>query len=317
MKKREYIEKEVCKGLVKVMNTRQREYAVVLSETKNFSMAAEKLGISQPALSKQIIALENELGIKLFDRSANPLDLTPAGEFFVKKAKELLFEEDLILKTIERYKTGENGKLIIGVSPFRSLYMMPDLIRALKEKFPSLDIFLEEVCLSELQKGLLEGKYDFAIVNLPVDEAKFEIIPLEQDVLVVAVPEHMVGLLEGDVCDNGKITLSQCKKLPFSLIGEGQELRVFFDKLCAIEKVNPNIIVEVTGVTTTREMVREGIAASFLPKQFLEKDIKRGGIKVFEIKNNNYVRRPAIILRRGQFVSKYAQEAINELIGKE
>jgi len=298
------------------MNTRQREYAVTLSETKNFSTAAEKLGISQPALSKQIIALENELGIKLFDRSTNPLELTPAGEFFVKKAKELLFEEDLMLKTIESYKTGENGKLVIGVSPFRSLYMMPDLVRSIKEKFPTLDIFLEEVCLSELQKGLLERKYDFAIVNLPVDEAKFEIIPLEEDVLVVAVPEHMVGLIEGNVCENEKITLSQCKKLPFSLIGEGQELRAFFDKLCAIEKMNPNIIVEVTGVTTTREMVREGIAASFLPKQFLEKDIKRGGIKVFEIKNNNYVRRPAIILRRGQFISKYAQEAINELSGK-
>lgn len=298
------------------MNTRQRQYAVVLSETRNFSTAAEKLGISQPALSKQIIALENELGIKLFDRSTNPLELTAAGEFFVKKAKELLFEEDLMLKTIECYKTGEKGKLVIGVSPFRSLYMMPDLIRALKEKFPSLDIFLEEFCLSELQKGLMEGKYDFAIVNLPVDEAKFEIIPLEQDVLVVAVPEHMVGLLEGDISENGKITLSQCKKLPFSLIGEEQELRVFFDKLCAIERMKPNIIAEVTGVTTTREMVREGIAAAFLPKQFLKKDVKRGGIKVFEVKNNNYVRRPAIILRRGQFVSRYAQEAINELTGK-
>lgn len=312
----EYIEKEVCKGLVKVMNTRQREYVVVLSETKKFSAAAEKLGISQPALSKQIIALENELGIKLFDRSTNPLELTAAGEFFVKKAKELLFEEDLLLKTIESYKTGENGKLVIGVSPFRSLCIMPDLVSTLKEKFPSLDIFLEEACLAETQKGMWEGKFDFAIVNLPVDEAKFETIPLEQDVPVVAIPEPMVDLLEGDICENGKITLSQCKKIPFALIGEGQELRVLFDKLCAAEKMKPNIIVEVTGVTTTREMVREGVAASFLPKQFLKKDIKRGGIKIFEIKDNNYVRRPAIILRRGQFVSKYAQEAINVLTKK-
>ena len=298
------------------MNTRQRGYVVVLAETKSFSAAAEKLGISQPALSKQIIALENELGIKLFDRSSNPLELTAAGEFFVKKAKELLFEEDLLLKTIESYKTGENGKLVIGVSPFRSLCIMPDLVRTLKERFPSLDIFLEEACLEETQKGLWEGKFDFAILNLPVDEVKFEIIPLEQDVLVVAVPEHMTYLLEGDVCENGKIALSQCKKLPFALIGEGQELRVLFDKLCAVEKVKPNILVEVTGVTTTREMVREGVAASFLPKRFLEKDVKRGGIKVFEVKNNNYVRRPAIILRRGQFVSKYAQEAISVLTEK-
>ena len=85
------------------MNSRQLQYAVILAETRNFSTAAEKLNISQPAFSKQIIALENELGIKLFDRGTSPLSITPAGEFFIEKSRKLLFEEDVLLKTLEKF----------------------------------------------------------------------------------------------------------------------------------------------------------------------------------------------------------------------
>ena len=95
------------------MNSKQMQYAVVLSETQNFSQAAAKLNISQPAFSKQIISLEKELGIILFNRDENPISLTAAGEFFVEKAKRIIFEEEVLIKTIEKYKTGENGKIVI------------------------------------------------------------------------------------------------------------------------------------------------------------------------------------------------------------
>ena len=72
------------------MNTRQLQYALELSKSLNFSAVAERLGISQPALSKQILHLENEIGVKLFDRSTNPLTVTPAGEHFFREAQRLL-----------------------------------------------------------------------------------------------------------------------------------------------------------------------------------------------------------------------------------
>ena len=76
------------------MNYRQLQYAIALSETRNFSQVADKLKISQPALSKQILSLENDLGVKLFDRSTVPLTVTPAGEHLIREAKELLYRED-------------------------------------------------------------------------------------------------------------------------------------------------------------------------------------------------------------------------------
>lgn len=293
------------------MNSRQLQYAVILAEHRNFSKAAQELKISQPAFSKQIIALENELGLKLFERGTTPLSLTLAGEFFIEKAKKLLFEEEKLLKILEDYKAGETGKLTIGVAPFRSLYLMPELVKKIKEKFPKLQLVLEEHGLEELQKGLLEGLYDFAIMNLPVDESEFEIIPLEADEIVLVIPNRLLPLVDAKKGD--RVTLADCEKLPFVVVGKNQEMRKLFDSLCAKANVQPEVFVEVTGVTTAREMVREGVAATLLPRQFLQREAKTEDITLLELQQTEYSRQPAIVLRRGQYVSKYAEFAIGLL----
>ncbi len=293
------------------MNSRQLQYAIVVSETKNFSTAAEKLNISQPALSKQIIALENEVGIKLFDRSTNPLSLTPAGEFFVGKAKELLFEEDVLLKTVEKYKSGEKGKLVIGAVPFRSSYMMPGLIKVIKDKFPGLQVVLSEYGLSALEKGLLEGEYDFAIMNLPVNNPEFDTIPLEEDKIVLAVSKKYKELV---VAENGVINdFSSVAEVPFVTVGKEQEMRKLFDALCKKSGINSEIYAEVTGVVTAWEVVKSGACATIIPKQFVDAKGCPDEIEIFEIKNTPYKRQSAIVTRRGQFVSEYAKFAIDEL----
>lgn len=294
------------------MNSRQMQYAIVLSETRNFSTAAEKLNISQPALSKQIIALENELDVRLFDRGTSPLAITPAGEFFVQKAKELIFEEDVLLKTIEKYKSGERGRLVIGAVPFRSSYMMPRLIKNIKEKLPNVQIELKEYGLSVLREGLLKGEYDFAIMNLPVNEPEFEAIPLPPDILVLAVPEELKTNMENwekDEIDD----LSPARNLPFVTVGKEQEMRKLFDVLCAQANIEPDIYATVTGVATAWEMVKSGVAATIIPKQFVLVKGDGSKVKLFGIKNTPYTRQSAVVLRHGQFVSEYAKYAIEKL----
>ncbi len=298
------------------MNSRQLQYAILLAEARNFSQVAESLDISQPALSKQIISLENELGVKLFDRTTTPLSLTAAGEFFVKKAEELLFEEDVLLKTMSRYKTGEQGKLTIGISPFRSLYLMPEVITKFKQKYPNIQIVLSEHGRSQLHKGISEGLYDFAITNLPVDESKLDIIPLEPDTLVLAVPSALTHKINELGENSTKINLSQCSELPFVVLSQGQEMRQLFDKLCKLSRVTPPISLEVIGITTAWAMVQAGIAATILPKQFAQSDYSGKNIALFEIDQDTYVRQPVIVTRRGQFISEYAQCAIQILTEK-
>ena len=112
------------------MNTRQLRYAIMLYECRNFSLLAEKLGITQPALSKQILNLETELGVKLFDRTSTPLLVTPAGEHFFREAKNLVYKEDRLIQSMEEFKSGKRGCLNIGISPFRSTYLIPEIIKS-------------------------------------------------------------------------------------------------------------------------------------------------------------------------------------------
>ena len=169
-----------------MVNARQLQYVIALSRVRNFSAVAEKLNISQPALSKQILSLEKELGVKLFDRSENPLSLTPAGEEFIRQAQELLYQEDQLKRSMEQFRSGEAGRLTIGISPFRSMYLLSDMVKKVREKYPSVQITLCEAPSDQLRKEAAEGKYDFAIVNLPVDEAALAVTPLEPDVVVLA-----------------------------------------------------------------------------------------------------------------------------------
>ena len=90
-----------------VMNNKQLEYAMELSKSLNFSYVAKELGISQPALSKQISALEKNLGVLLFDRSKNPIEITAAGKYFFDQAQELLYKEQQLYRSMEDFISGK------------------------------------------------------------------------------------------------------------------------------------------------------------------------------------------------------------------
>lgn len=297
------------------MNTKQVQYALALSETLNYSQAAEQLGISQPALSKQIMALEKELGVKLFDRSCSPVGLTPAGEQFMRQAQELIYREKLLLQTMTRYGTGESGRLVIGISPFRSLYLMPDLIRRLRERYPGIQVELQETGSAQLRKNAAEGAYDFAIVNLPVEDSLLDITPLEPDTLVLAVPNELAATLHRPA-NTTEIDFSQCRELPFVVVSKSQELRQLFEKLCLSAGFLPKIVTEVVGLSTAWAMVQAGVGASLLPLQFLTADKHNSNLTFLTLKENPYSRQPVIVTRRGQPLPDYAQYAIQLLTGR-
>ncbi len=296
------------------MNTLHIQYAIALSKTLNFSQTAEELGITQPSLSKQIMNLENELGVKLFDRNHSPMTLTPAGEYFITHAQQLLYKEEQMIKGIESFQSGEHGKLTIGVTPFRSLYLMPDIVKKVKKEYPGVRVTLVEANSAQLRKEIVEGKYDFAVVNLPVDESVLDVTTLEPDTLVLAVPKSMAqNLPQSDVDKITSIDFSVAKDLPFVVLSQGQELRTLFDKLCAGADFNPDISAEVVGVTTAWAMARAGVGAAILPLQFLENQYFDENLVLYKIKSKLYQRQPAIVCRRDQYMSDYAKYAIKLL----
>lgn len=296
------------------MNSKQLQYAVELSSILNVSQTAEKLNITQPALSKQILLLEKELGVTLFDRSTTPLKITRAGECFINEAREILFKEERLKHLMEDFKNDDKGRLTIGISPFRASYFISDVIKKLQQEYKGLQVVLKEEKSSELQKQAIEGLVDFAIINLPVDEALLDVIELEPEPIVLATNKNLLRFIEGD--ENQKeIDLSDCKNMPFIALSKNQELRKLFDKLCLTCNFSPEIKAEVVGITTAWNLAKEGVGAAVLPLRFLEKTQNKEML-ILPLRNTATVRKPAIVMRKGQYISKYAKTAIKLITEK-
>lgn len=294
------------------LNPRQLEYAIELAKTCNFSKASENLNITQPALSKQIMQLEKEFGVKLFERNCVPLRLTPAGEYFINEAHELLYKEDQLKRSMEHFSTGQKGRLVIGVSPFRALYLIPSIAKKVQERYPDVQIRVCDKDNEQLRKDVADGKLDFAIVNLPIDDSVFEYVPLEPDVLVLAVPNKMLGMLKNAPSSNlGQISFKDCSALKFVVVESNKEMRTLFERLCSLADFHPNISMEVIGITTAWAMAQAGIGATLVPLQFINKEeFNSENITLFKIKDNIYSRQPVIITRRGRPICEYAEYAI-------
>ena len=294
------------------MNLRQLQYVVFLSEIMNISQAAQLLGITQPALSKQLLTLEKELGVILFDRNEAPLKLTPAGEHFVRNAREILLREEELSRSMEQFRKGEKGRLVIGISPFKATYFLTDVIEKLHTDFLELQIVLNEKNSAGLQKDTADGVVDFSILNLPVDDTVFDVFPLEEEKVVLAVPKELDEKLSS--FGGSEISLLQCKDIPFITLSKNQELRILFDKLCKSENVNLNVTTEVVGVTTAFNLACMGIGATLIPLKFAQIVGFDDSIKLYNIKNSAMVRKPAIVMKKGRHISKYAKAAM-EMVG--
>ncbi len=296
------------------MNIRQTQYAVELAKDLNFSQTAERLGISQPALSKQILALEKELGLKLFDRSTVPMTVTAAGEHFIRQAQDLLYREDQLLRSMEAYKSGESGRLIIGISPFRGQYLIPEVVWRVKERYPGVQVVLQEAGSDQLRQEAAEGKYDLAVVNLPVDEATLDVTALEPDTMVLAVPRMMAkNLPETSSAEPVCIDLALCRDLPFVTVGDQQEMRRQFEEACRQARFHPQIAAEVVGLSTAYALCRAGVGATLLPLQFIRHCGAGDAVELYALSQPIRTRQPVIITRRGQYLSPYAKYAIELL----
>ena len=212
---------------------------------------------------------------------------------------------------MQDFKEDKKGRVSIGISPFRASYFLSETIKKLQGKYPGLQIVLKEAASDELKTLVLEGGVDFAIINLPIDDILFDVIGLVEEPLALVIPKNLEKKI---LKKSPKIGLKECKNLPFISLSKNQELRKLFDKLCGVSGFTPNITVEVVGITTAWSLAQAGIGATILPLRFIEEHQTENKVSVYELSDNACIRKPAIVLRKGQYLSKYARKVIEKII---
>lgn len=145
------------------MNSFQAQCFLALAEQGSFSVAAEHVHISQPALSKQIASLEQELGVLLFERTHHSVQITPAGSYLADVFKKMSLEYEDSIRHAKQLSYGLPGVLHIGMLSGRGIPMIPDIIRGFRQENPEVTVSIELLSQSELIKNLSSGKSDIVI----------------------------------------------------------------------------------------------------------------------------------------------------------
>ncbi len=245
------------------MDLRTMKYFLVAAEEKNFSRAAERLYISQQALSNHIRRMELQYNIVLFERKPM-LRLTLAGERMVFYAKQLLATEAAMLSNFADISDNCKGKLTIGISRLRSRVFFPDIWNAYNSKFPNISIVLRDGVTNIFEELLETGELDFyigvdvpatpTICSLPLaHEGKYCIF--HENLIRQYYPASWKNFLEDS---KGGISLREIKDLPFIMLAPGNRLRSSLDYFFSSNGVLPHVLLETNNQHLACQIAMEG-----------------------------------------------------------
>ena len=171
------------------LEIRQLRYVVEVADQQNFSRAAERLGIAQPALSQQVLKVERELGYDLFLRHPRGAMVTSAGKAFVDDARVAVAAFDETMGRAGRRGRGETGQLTVGFTAAAAIELMPLVLGAFAERYPDVDLRLRESTYADPSGGLASRSTDVAFVRPPLQTTGLWLEPLTEEPRVIALPE--------------------------------------------------------------------------------------------------------------------------------
>ncbi|MEM1388664.1 MAG: LysR substrate-binding domain-containing protein [Pseudomonadota bacterium] len=254
------------------LTLKHMRYFAALAAQRHFGRAAEMCMISQPALSLQIKELELILGGALVERGARQLHLTPLGEDFLRRVQDILLRVDDLEALVRASKDALAGRLRLGVIPTVAPYLLPKIVRALDQRFPSLTVQPRESITQNLIEGLLASRLDAAIVALPVSESSLREYPLFDEEFYLIRPAS-----EEDLPVPSAVSLEAMRLL---LLEEGHCFRDQALSFCDVSGVTPKQIMEGSSLSTLVQMVDAGIGATLIPQMALPFETRSAAVSV-------------------------------------
>ncbi len=235
----------------------QLRYFLRVAELMNFTRAAQALGLSQPALSRSIQKLEEELGQPVFERKTRSVSLTDAGTLLQARAQQVL----AILEDTKAEITddGQSGRVRIGAIPTIAPYFLPEVLRQFSVEFPKATLTVQENTTDALLRGCTQGEIDLAILALPVPAKYLEIEELfEEELLLVIPPDH-------PLVDKAKIRLSHVEPYPFVLLDEAHCLSEHIVSFCRQRSFQPVAVERTSQLAMVQELVSLSHGVSMIP----------------------------------------------------
>jgi LysR family hydrogen peroxide-inducible transcriptional activator len=242
------------------MEIHQLRYFLAVARERNFTKAAEQCHVSQPSLSAQIAKLEDELGGSLIERSRKGCGLTPRGELFMPRAREILQQVSAADREMTEFDAGRRGTIRLGCLPTTGAYVLPPLLSAYRREFPEVRIILSEGSSPLLAERLMEHQVDLAIMDQAGMNKDLSGTELFSEPLFIALPaEHP---LAGDP----ELSLRSLADQPLILMRKGHGFNRIVTEALRQAGVEPRVVYESSEIETVQALVRAGLGVSIVPR---------------------------------------------------
>ncbi|MGM0688611.1 MAG: selenium metabolism-associated LysR family transcriptional regulator [Bacillota bacterium] len=254
-----------------------------VASLKSFSEAGEKMFISQPSVSVRIKSLEEELGVKLFDRSkAREPSLTEAGKIFIDYAQSIINLQDECREKLSGQREAATGLVYIGSSTVPGSYLLPALLAGFKKVTTSIEFNVNILDTSAVLEGVLNYSYDLGYVGLVKQDDRLEYIPLAKDELVLAVQKGLINKADYRTC----VPLDILPSHHLILREKGSATRQLLEKKLNESGYDLNSFAGITYINSLegiKQAVKEGLGIAFVSKLSVNEMVQAGLVDLHTI----------------------------------
>ncbi|MCL4810952.1 MAG: LysR family transcriptional regulator [Vicinamibacteraceae bacterium] len=286
------------------MDLRQLEIIRAIAETGSFTGAGARLGVSQSAISRQILLLEEELDEPVFLRVGRRVRITAAGEALLQLSHRVFRDLGDTLAAITDTEKPLIGTLHLVGGMTVSLYVFPALLREFGRIHPQADVKISAGSGERCAAMIRSGTADLGLLTLPVDEPDLVTVPaIEEELLLVTSDSHALAARK-------RVTSQDLKGVPFVLFEPGSNTRRVIDQFFAREGIEPRIVMETENVEIIKALVRVGLGVGIVPYQAVSREPSSGHLFITRVQGAELVRKTGWVYARTSRVPRAVDAVI-------
>ncbi|MDF2962168.1 MAG: LysR family transcriptional regulator [Paenibacillus sp.] len=292
------------------MDMRQLKYFLAIAEEGQVTRAAKLLNMEQPPLSRQLKQMEDELGVKLFDRNGKRLKLTATGELLKQKAEMLLLQFNETIKEVKEREEGLTGVLSVG-TVVSCISLLPKRIESFRQRFPQVTFKILEGDHYYLGELLEKRAIDLVVTRLPfeamADPEQYAVLPLPSDPFVTVIPSSWIQYSE-----KRTICMSELAQFPLLTLKTDKTTRMHEQVVneCKRHGFVPNIICECSSVAVIMSLIAGGIGATVFPKSVMS-SFPTTVVKMLDIEDADFQSDVGILWLKDRYLPKSARQFID------
>jgi DNA-binding transcriptional LysR family regulator len=286
------------------MDLRQLEILQAIAETGSFTACGRKLHVSQSAISRQILLLEEELGEPLFLRVGRRVKMTPAAESLVQLGQRVFQDVRDVVGAITDRTRELKGTLRLSGGMTVCLYVFPPLLKHLRRVHPRLDVRLTVATAGRSVEEIRGGRVDAGLLTLPVEESDLVTLPvLREELLLVTTPTHPLSRRR-------RVAPRDLAGQPFVLFEVGSGTRKVIDRFFAAENIEPTIVMDTENVEIIKAMVKTGLGIGIVPYQAVAREVRAGQFFCARIEGHELVRETGWVYPRANRIPRMIDELL-------